>query len=31
MRLQMNNNLTKEGYELPDIQFWAHMRSQMST
>ena len=25
-----NNNLTKEGYELPDIQFWAHMRSQIS-
>ena len=23
-----NNNFTKEGYELLDIQFWAHMRSQ---
>ena len=25
-----NNNLAKEGYELPDIQFCAHMRSQIS-
>ena len=25
-----NNNFTKEGYELPGIQFWAHMRSQIS-
>ena len=25
-----NNNFTKEGYELPDIQFWAHMRCQIS-
>ena len=25
-----NNNFTKEGYELPDIQFWVHMRSQIS-
>ena len=25
-----NNNFTKEGYELPDIQFWAHIRSQIS-
>ena len=25
-----NNNFTKEWYELPDIQFWAHMQSQIS-
>ena len=25
-----NNNFTKEGYELPEIQFWLHMRSQIS-
>ena len=25
-----NINFTKEGYELPDIQFWAHMQSQIS-
>ena len=25
-----NNNFTKAGYELPHIQFWAHMRSQTS-
>ena len=25
-----NNNFTKEGYELRDIQFWAHMLSQVS-
>ena len=24
------NQFTKEGYELPNIQFWAHMRSQIS-
>ena len=24
-----NNNFTKEGYELPDIQFWLHMQSQI--
>ena len=22
--------MTKEGYDLPDIQFWVHMRSQIS-
>ena len=26
-----NNNFTKEGYELPDIQVWAHMRSHAFT
>ena len=25
-----NNYFTKEGYELPDIQFWAHMWSHIS-
>ena len=24
-----NNNFTKEGYELPDIQFWAHISKHM--
>ena len=25
-----NNNFAKEGYELTDIQFWAHMRPHIS-
>ena len=29
-RLKCNSKFTKEGYGLPDIKFWAHMRSQIS-